>query len=348
MSEPSPRIAVIGAGLAGAACARGLAEAGFAVEIFERARGAGGRCATRRATLKRDDADRSGEAVSFDHGLPVLQARSPRLRALLARAARSGLLQPWAPRVHGLPPGLRPGAGWVPVPGMPALVRHWIADLPCRLESAVQRLQRGADGRWALVVDGRATGAFDQVVLAVPPGPAAALLAGHHDVWTDALAGWAMTPTWTLMAVTDEVDWPWDVAQPPAGPLMWIARDDRRPGRGGPDGCAVWVAHADPAWSRAHIDDDPADVAEALGRALRAALPPGPLRWHHRAVHRWRHACPAQPAPDARPAWWDAGRGLAVCGDHLGGGDAEGAWRSGDELADQMAAELEAAGIAEH
>jgi predicted NAD/FAD-dependent oxidoreductase len=30
-----------------------------------------------------------------------------------------------------------------------------------------------------------------------------------------------------------------------------------------------------------------------------------------------------------------------VCGDYLGGGDVEAAWRSGDELADTMAAWLE-------
>lgn len=337
-SAPPLRIAVIGTGLAGTAAACGLHEAGHEVTLFDKARGVGGRCATRRTGIARGAGT---ETVEFDHGLPAIPGRNPRLRRRLQAAAAAGLVRPWTPRVHGAPPGLCPGAGWVPVPGMPTLLRALLGHLPVRLEAAVQRLQRRADRRWALVIDGSATGAFDQVVLALPPGQAAALLAGHHDLWVDRLAGWPMAPAWTLMAVTDDVDWPWDAAEPDTGPLAWIARNDRRPGRSGPAGCAVWVAHADLPWSRLHLDDDPADVAERLGHALQNQLPPGPLRWHHRAVHRWRYARPLGPAPDDRPAWWDADRGLAVCGDYLGGGDADGAWRSGDELADRMAAECE-------
>jgi predicted NAD/FAD-dependent oxidoreductase len=51
-------------------------------------------------------------------------------------------------------------------------------------------------------------------------------------------------------------------------------------------------------------------------------------------VHRWRYAAPAQPAAaGASAAWWNADLGLGVCGDHLGDGGAEAAWRSGRELA---------------
>jgi len=37
------RIAVVGAGIAGLACARSLRNAGHAVRVFEKSRGAGGR-----------------------------------------------------------------------------------------------------------------------------------------------------------------------------------------------------------------------------------------------------------------------------------------------------------------
>jgi len=42
------RIAVVGAGIAGLACARKLIDAGHAVRVFEKSRGVGGRMATRR------------------------------------------------------------------------------------------------------------------------------------------------------------------------------------------------------------------------------------------------------------------------------------------------------------
>ena len=44
---------------------------------------------------------------------------------------------------------------------------------------------------------------------------------------------------------------------------------------------------------------------------------------------------------DGRECWWDADRGLGVCGDFFNGGNVEAAWRSGDELADTVAAWLE-------
>jgi hypothetical protein len=156
-----------------------------------------------------------------------------------------------------------------------------------------------------------------------------------------------MQPCWTLMAATDDVDWPWDAAEPGRGPLAWVARNDRKPGRSAPRNVATWVAQATPAWSAAHLEADPETVAAALREALQALLPPRPaggpaLAWHHCSVHRWRYAVPTDRGSlDGRECWWDADRGLGVCGDFFNGGDVEAAWRSGDELADAVATWLE-------
>ena len=59
------RIAVIGAGMAGLACAHELLRADAKVTVFERSRGLGGRLATRR----------QGD-LAFDHGAQFVTARS--------------------------------------------------------------------------------------------------------------------------------------------------------------------------------------------------------------------------------------------------------------------------------
>ncbi|MFG5409811.1 FAD-dependent oxidoreductase [Piscinibacter sakaiensis] len=41
------RVAIVGAGVAGAACARALAQAGAELQVFDKSRGPGGRLATR-------------------------------------------------------------------------------------------------------------------------------------------------------------------------------------------------------------------------------------------------------------------------------------------------------------
>jgi predicted NAD/FAD-dependent oxidoreductase len=128
--------------------------------------------------------------------------------------------------------------------------------------------------------------------------------------------------------------------------LAWLARNDRKPGRQAPADHALWVAQASAAWSAEHLDASPAAVQTALSQALAALLPAGTKpQWAYRAVHRWRYAAPAAAASvAAEPCWWDAGLGLAVCGDFLGGpsaGGVESAWRSGDEAADTLLAALD-------
>ena len=69
-SEDSPKVAVIGAGVAGLTCARELARSGVDVGVFEKARGGGGRAATRR----------TGD-YHFDHGAQYFTARDARFVA---------------------------------------------------------------------------------------------------------------------------------------------------------------------------------------------------------------------------------------------------------------------------
>jgi hypothetical protein len=353
--RPPPRIAVIGAGMAGAACAAGLRRAGADVTVFDKSRGVGGRMATRRAQWA--DADGLLRPVEFDHGCPGFTATGPRFRAVVDRAEALGAAARWRPHVDvaGSAPRVRDVV--VPTPNMPALCRHLLGGVPLRLGQAVTALQRSAGG-WNLHIAGEGVdntaaghreGPFAQVVLAVPPAQAAQLLAGHHDDWAATLAAVPMAPCWTLMAVTDALDWRWDIAEPEHGVLAWVGRDDRKPGRasaaGAPHaGLVQWVAHATPAWSLAHLEDDPVHVTEALlavlGRLLTGGAPP---HWRHTSVHRWRYAQLARPAADGRRHVWNARLGLAVCGDSFGDGSAEAAWCSGDSLADAVAASLNAA-----
>ena len=337
--EP-PRVAVIGAGVAGAACAAGLLRAGFDVTVFDKSRGVGGRMATRRAQWAAVDG--AVGAAEFDHGCAHFTPTRPRFQAVVDRAEALGCVARWRQRLYATfpAPGVRQVV--VPTPNMPAFCRHLLSGVPLRLGHAVTGLQR-CPGGWLLhLTDGRtearAEGPFEQVLLAIPSAQAAMLLCGHQSDWADALGGVRMSPRWTLMAVTDDLDWPWDAAEVERGELAWIARNDRAPGRHAASGRVPWVAHATSAWSLAHLEDDPAQVTEVLRAALAKLLTGGrPPRWHHAGVHRWRHAQLAQPAACGSDCWWSAGLGLGVCGDSFGDGSVEAAWCSGDELADAVA-----------
>jgi predicted NAD/FAD-dependent oxidoreductase len=82
----SASVAVIGAGLAGLACARRLAGAGVQVRVFESQRAAGGRLATRRF-----------EAASFDHGAQYLTVTDLGFRQIVEDAHGAGATGLWQP-----------------------------------------------------------------------------------------------------------------------------------------------------------------------------------------------------------------------------------------------------------
>ncbi len=76
-------IAIIGAGIAGIACARTLMQAGHQVSIFEKSARPGGRMATR-----------SSPFGSFDHGAQYFTVRAQRFAMALQTVPE--LCKPWS------------------------------------------------------------------------------------------------------------------------------------------------------------------------------------------------------------------------------------------------------------
>lgn len=110
----SKHIAIVGAGMAGIACARTLVQAGHTVTVFEKSRGVGGRMATRDSAFG-----------TFDHGAQYFTVRDPRFVQALKTVP--DLCKPWSANTvrvldehgrvaaAGLPAR---DAHWVPTPGM--------------------------------------------------------------------------------------------------------------------------------------------------------------------------------------------------------------------------------------
>ena len=78
------QIAIVGAGIAGLACARKLAKAGVNSVVFDKGRGVGGRVATRR----------SGD-FQFDHCAPYFTATADDFDTYLRGLIGTGHAAPW-------------------------------------------------------------------------------------------------------------------------------------------------------------------------------------------------------------------------------------------------------------
>ena len=144
-SHPTRTVAVIGAGMAGAACAHGLALAGHAVHVFDKSQGPGGRMATRRFQW----VERGGQAGStrLDHGAVGITARTSAFKAFLADAIRVGDLAPWMPSMAEGSLPLEAGEQlYLPLPDMPALCRRLLAGIPATWSFAADALHRSELG----------------------------------------------------------------------------------------------------------------------------------------------------------------------------------------------------------
>jgi renalase len=348
-------VAVVGAGMAGVACARTLIQAGHRVTLFEKSAGFGGRMATRHT-----------EFGDFDHGSQYFTVRDTRFAQAL-RTAQS-LVRPWSVSTvrvldefgHVLASAPPPSeAHFVAIPGMSALVKHWAQPLAhpelhgnllarTLTGSHVTHLERDAlhPEQWQLHtddVDGgqQVIGGFDRVVLALPHLQAHDILlaSGHTPALRQSLSEVHVAPCWTLMVAYPNAMQPglphlgpqWNAARSTHHRISWLARESSKPGRGPIE---RWTVQASPAWSAKHLEDNPERVKAKLlkGFAEITGIRATPS---HAVVHRWRFA--QTQTPLGKPFLYDAEHGIGLCGDWCLGHRVEDAFISGLELALAMA-----------
>ncbi|MFI5372501.1 MAG: FAD-dependent oxidoreductase, partial [Candidatus Eisenbacteria bacterium] len=181
MSEPM--VVVVGAGVAGLACARELSRRGVPVVVLERSRGVGGRCATR--TIE-------GQPVDF--GLPLLHAVSREFGLELNALPGAGKVLGWPRRVRGVrlacqPDAYRPGhRRMARRAGVNELPRRLAEGLDVRTSTRVVALTADGERMCAITRDGRRHAA-PFVALATEPSEAHALAAPLVREWPGAGPG---------------------------------------------------------------------------------------------------------------------------------------------------------------
>jgi len=340
----SKHIAIVGAGMAGVACARTLLQAGHRVTVFEKSQGLGGRMSTRKSAFG-----------TFDHGAQYFTIRDARFAKVLGMTP--ALCRPWSANTvrvldsHGRVaaaglPGRDPH--WVPTPGMSALVANWAQPL---VAGAMMEMQTHVTGiepdalnkkQWQLRTSGTADSShvfsgFDAVVLAIP-GPQAEALLKTQSRFTK-LAGKVaqstVAPCWTLMLAYPQAAQPglttlgpqWNAALSTHHRIAWLARESSKPGRGAIE---RWTVQASPAWSQEHLEDDAARVTAKLIKAFSevTGIRAEPA---HAQAHRWLYAKTEKPLGVSH--LWDSKLGVGVCGDWCLGHRVEDAFVSGLELA---------------
>lgn len=350
----APRVAIVGAGLAGLACAEALTQAGARVTLWDKSRGVSGRLSTRR-----------GEDWMADHGAPAFTAQSEAFQAEVERWIGGGVAAVWQARRGpgaGLPLQhlddtriLYVGTPLMTSPANSLADRLRAAGTVIHLEQTITTVSQDAQGLWWIGSrhasgEDSSSGPYEGLVVAIPAPQAASLLAVGYPRAAEvaAQAQARALPFWTLMLVTERDPAPHlaDLDTPGAqegSSLGWMIRNSAKPGRAsGPDAKTVWVLQASPAFNQAHLEAT-ADIAR--GMLLEAFVQAGAqidtAGLVSTTAHRWRYGTfqPAGPGAEMEGVSWldqPGHRPLGLCGDWLappeGPFGVEAAWQSGREL----------------
>jgi renalase len=334
MSKPmgqSTNFAIIGAGMAGLACARQLHAAGHGVTVFDKGRGPGGRMSTRRVTTS------LGE-VSFDHGAQYFTARDPDFLAHVQAMIKAGAVDRWqGTLVSLLPDGTNhPLASeplYVGTPGMNGIVREMSKGLDVRWGVQVAGIA-ALDNGWSLQdANGNVLEEVHHVICAVPAEQVAPLLQDCASELANQAKAIGSQPCWAAMFVTERpFATPFDAIRFKDHPILdFYAANHSKPARG--EVCA-YVVHATAQWSQTHLEDSPEAIAQALLTAVRDYSDNQP-ECLFATAHRWRYA---KVTVSHGPVYaYDKDARIGLCGDYLCGPRIESAWLSGHGLAKALA-----------
>lgn len=320
----TPRIAIIGAGLSGLACATTLKNAGNNVTVFEKSKGVSGRVSTRVM-----------QEWQCDHGAQYFTASDAQFSAEVKRWQLAGVAAKWQLSVQEFD-----GANftnkestkprYVGTPRNTAPAQFLAQSLNVELATTIDKIKHH-QGAWQLCSKehGEIMQQFDALVLAIPSPQAQQLLQQPAPILAAVAASVKMRGCWALMCCFNKIlPLPFDGLFVSNNLLSWAARDSAKPQRNQHD--ETWILHASGEWSEAHIEDDAQTVAALM---IEAFIQLGGEMPQSFIVHRWRYAdCMNYLNVGCA---WDADLQLGLCGDWLNGGKVQGAWLSGQLLANK-------------
>ena len=266
------KLAVVGAGGAGAGAAYALRDSPVEVTVFEKSRGVCGRAATRR----------KGACV-YEYGANYLKDEDERVTQLVTEnLPTDGLLDIDAP-IYAFERDGDIGEGrdaeahkWTYESGITQVAKRLFAETDATVHNGVrvETLDREPDG-WT-IIDAEATdrGRYDAVLL-TPPAPQTADILGEaawdHDNCRDLRQTVASVPYRTILAgvlhYPFELDVPWYAAvnTDKDHDIGWIAREECKDGHV-PDGESLLLVQMNEPWSIANYDERPDSMLDRIAQ----------------------------------------------------------------------------------
>ncbi len=298
---------VIGAGISGVSAACSLLSKGCSVTLYEKSRGFGGRCASKR---------REGHVI--DHGAQYFTLRDSRFSEAVREAAGEAILKLDAPILNRNTGEVLADTGrFFHREGNSRLARDLGKKISMIPNTPIE------DGRALLRKEG---GDFDCVV-STAPWPQTAQLFGVSSTWD-------YVPCLTVL-LDYQAEWPgrtreYYAISDRSSALQWSACENHKPGRIAA-GSTVLVAQMSETFSRKFLESPLEELPDRVRPLVEETWELPSNAFSKSLAHRWRFARVHHPMPPV-----ELPRGLFFAGDALTGSRVEDAWLAGSTIAGQI------------
>lgn len=321
------RIAIIGAGISGLTLAKNLKDIAQ-VEVFEKARGVGGRMSTRYA-----------EPFSFDHGNQHFTVRTKPFQSFLNPYLESGIVSEWSGKVITLELGKKITKRlwfephFVASPNMNQLCKVLSDGIAIQTNTEIAPLtKKDSDGWHLFSKEGIFLGVYNWVIATAPPLQTANLF-GQFLPNESPLHESKMNSCYSLM-IGFKKPWEkqWIAAKVWNNAIDWISINSTKPGRD--KSVTSIVAHATKDWSDANLAADLEEVKRSLVGPFEKLTEISCSEADYISVHRWRYATVSETRNSG--FYLDENVQLAATGDWASASRIEEVWTNATNLANHI------------
>ncbi|MBN8445617.1 MAG: NAD(P)-binding protein [Gammaproteobacteria bacterium] len=326
------KVAIIGAGMAGASAAAWLVAAGAEVEVFDKGRSVGGRMSSKRLD----------EQHYLDMGAQYFTARDPAFTALVADWQNAGVVAPWSFTPYVFNDKLQISADqerrFVGVPSMQQPIKQLLADVAVTTSCRIQSIYQDEQSSWHLSAeDGREFSGFTHVLVTTPPVQAAALVQEFPEL-RNLIPDTILRPCWAVvLTVKSSQTEDFESIHPAkgifvqTGSVRWACQLQDKPERAA---TTRWLVHFSAEFTKAHLTESLETLAGIAVTELERILSCS-IEISESICHRWLFATvdAEQQSPGILnitelPIW--------LAGDWSFGGRIENAWLAGRQAAEQI------------
>ncbi|HSH03301.1 MAG TPA: FAD-dependent oxidoreductase [Anaerolineae bacterium] len=278
--NPETDCLIVGAGLAGAIAAHTLTQHGLNCLVLDKGRGYGGRMASR-----------YHDHARWDHGAQFFTVRSPIFQTYVDDWLQHDIVRLWS---HGFTPQQDGYPRYRGQPGMTAIAKHLLHNIPTHLNTKVEEITF-ANGRWHIQTTHN--NYHSRTLVITPPAPQALSLFPPNTLpheTTQTLGQIKYAPCFALLLTLNQPS-----PIPPPGalqlngePIHWLADNQQK----GISAIPTITIHAGPHFSQTHFDAPHHIITKKLIDAAAQWLNPNHITGQQ--LHRWRYSHPTQLHPN--------------------------------------------------